>query len=200
MGCFFAGAFLTGAVAAEVVEAGAGKKSTRPPYEVPQQFAVEFVNHHLRGMFVAAFSDVNKRRAEWGQRGAGDTVTWIRNGSVCYHVFMPSKPGERGTYTSGMGSFHNTPLNLIFPVGTWEKIGTEKVGGVLADKYRLTNIRNQHKNIVGTYWIDPATRVPIRFTVAPEKGGRRNVFERTRFEIGPQADVLFRPPAGYVRK
>jgi hypothetical protein len=147
--------------------------------------------------------------------GKSDDIAWVRNGAFNYVMFPPNGMKGRGEYLMTRGSYLNvgivldvqvggpdsTPLDMIFPTGNWQRVGSEKIKGVLTEKYKVSDIKNQNKNVSGTYWINPQTGIPVRFELVPAEG-RRNMsycYDLVSFEARPQAESLFRPPTSYKR-
>jgi hypothetical protein len=75
-------------------------------------------------------------------------------------------------------------------------VGEKAIGGIQARGYQVTNVGTPM-----TIWIDPATRLPVRFESSDRFQGKEIHMTATDFKIDPEIDdVLFRtdPPAGYA--
>ena len=81
-------------------------------------------------------------------------------------------------------------------VGDAKPVGEKAIGGIQARGYQVTNLGTPM-----TIWIDPATRLPVRFESSDRFQGKEIHMTATDFQIDPEIDdALFRtdPPAGYA--
>jgi hypothetical protein len=80
--------------------------------------------------------------------------------------------------------------------GDAKPVGEKAIGGIQARGYQVTNLGTPM-----TIWIDPATRLPVRFESTDRFQGKEVHMTATDFQIDPDFDdALFRtdPPAAYA--
>lgn len=80
--------------------------------------------------------------------------------------------------------------------GDAKPVGEKAIGNIQARGYQVTNLGTPM-----TIWIDPASRLPIRFESSDRVQGKEIHLTATDFKIDPEIDdALFRtdPPAGYA--
>ena len=80
--------------------------------------------------------------------------------------------------------------------GDAKPMGEKAIGSIRARGYQVSNLGTPM-----TIWIDPATRLPIRFESDDRIQGKEIHFTASNFQIDPEIDdALFRtdPPAGYA--
>lgn len=112
---------------------------------------------------------------------------------------------DRGTVLElGLGdpetrSMRKDMVDLPAPerLGAVERVGSEDVHGVAADKYRVESQDGQGRPVRGHLWISREHRIMVRMDLT--KDGERTVMELKNLQVGPQPDALFEPPPGLQR-
>ena len=139
-----------------------------------------------------------------GDYHRGANVAWpLGPQATTFPGAAPAAPkNQRPGYTLRTGGSSATPFDMIFPQGRWLKAGTERIRGVMTDKYWLTFIKGQHEGIEGLYWINQQTGVPECFTLMDPHYNTRPwpfTFDLVSFEQKPQSESLFTVPRHYKR-
>ncbi len=139
-------------------------------------------------------------RADSELKGQRSSMIMRRDRNVLW-IVSP----DRGTVLElGLGdpetrSMRKDMVDLPAPerLGTAERVGSEDVHGVAADRYRVESQDGQGRPVRGHLWISREHRILVRMDLSTD--GERTVMTLKNLKVGPQPDALFEPPPGLQR-
>jgi len=162
-----------------------------PPFEWPSSYTIEYVQKSPGDPTKTIYTvSGNKARNEITTLKTNNTSIMIfdLDKQVMYSL-NPSSNVFQKTSLKGMKN-ENKVSHMFDTSGTWEKISSEEISGVVADKYKLIN-GNPDKYLF--IWLSRKTNEPLK---AASWDGTWLV-EITKYVPGPVDDSLFTVPAGY---
>lgn len=159
------------------------------PFVMPKQYSADIIMTAKTGFNIETrtFLDGDKLRSELHRDGVTIATIVRKDKKKLYHVIEAQKMVMESNYDPAKAPA-NSPA-VFGPVGKFDPMGQEIVGGVATIKYKVTSPDGK----VNYFWMDPVAKAPVQMT---SSDGSMTVQWRN-FKPGPQDPALFEPPANF---
>jgi hypothetical protein len=176
-----------------IIMFGGISSGQNPPFEWPSSYTIEYVQKApgdpTKNVYSVSGNKTRNETTDLKMNNNNISVTIFDLDKQVMFSLNPSSSVYQKTSLKGMKN-EDKVSHMFDTNGTWEKISSEDINGVVADKYKLIN-GNPEKYLF--IWLSQKTNEPLKAT----NWGGTWLVEITKYVSGPMDDSLFTVPAGY---